>query len=96
MKISNVWIGFQRNGVCGEPFNVITFKAKEDGVTRNFLATMTVETDKNGEYPGKFNGSCRVVSLDNFTTKWRGDVFEDELRPYLVKRYEGFEKSAII
>jgi hypothetical protein len=52
---------------------LVTFKDDENK-KREAIATLTVDCDDFGEYPARFNGSCRVITPDNLDDHWRGDV----------------------
>ena len=73
--------GYQRNGISGEGFYYFRIQfSDDDNKTREAIATLTVESDMDGEYPERFNGSCRIVTPDNLEDYWRGDNFESEIR----------------
>lgn len=75
--------GYQRNGVGGEGFYYFRITWDDENKNkREGIATLTVTGDQDGEYPEKFNGSCRVVTPDNLDDHWRGDVFEGEIRKH--------------
>jgi hypothetical protein len=81
MKVHIKKYGYQRNGICGEGFHYFKIEFREDNKLKTWaIATLTVECDEQGEYPEKFNGSCRVVTPDNLDCHWRGDQFETEIR----------------
>lgn len=81
LSVKIIEYGYQRNGIGGEGFFyfLISFKS-DNGKTRRAIATLINDTDKNGEYPEKFNGSCRVITPNNLADHWRGDNFEYEIR----------------
>lgn len=74
-----VEIAFHRNGVGGTPFFAVRFK---DGENCLYLAILT-----------HTYGECYVICTDLLESEgvgfgrnsWRGDAFEDELRPAILK-----------
>jgi hypothetical protein len=88
MKVTIKNHGYQRNGVGGEGFHYfeITWK-DDDNKQRTGVATLTVINDIKGEYPERFNGSCRILTPDNLDDHWRGNVFEGEIRKQHSKWY---------
>jgi|ERR1039458_8490105 hypothetical protein len=87
--LSPIWvisIAHHRNGVCGEPFYVVTFRDKECGT---MVATLfpTYSEDDNGHETYSPNGRCAVLNIDKLTegdiafgsNSWRGDHYEDTL-----------------
>lgn len=78
MKIVNIQnTTYHRNGVCGTGFYsaVISY---EDGV--NFRKRLLVTFEANETKINREN--CRVISLDNLTSNWRGDVIADTLQEF--------------
>ena len=75
-------IAYHRNGVCGAPFYAVLFTANEDG--KRYLASV-------------FEASAHVsvICLDRIAdhgvtfgdNSFRGDHFEDELRPAIAQHH---------
>jgi hypothetical protein len=73
--------GYQRNGVGGKGFYYFKISFKDDNLKRReAFATLTVNCDEISDHPEKFNGSCRVITTEDLSEHWRGDVFESEIR----------------
>lgn len=73
-------IARHRNGVCGNPFHVVTFTAKCDG-TRRFVATVF---DEPGSCAVLDRGLLNKGTVEFGVNSWRGDHFEGELRPAIT------------
>lgn len=77
-------IDYHRNGISGEGFHAVRFRADDgDHKLRHFLGIVFEES-----------GYCAVICLDylpmygvDTPNHWRGDVFETELRK-CIKRAE--------
>ena len=90
MKIKVTKISRHRNGVAGEPFNVVLFNWRDGRTTRKMVATLF-----GGLSAGtKTNGLCAVLdtnqtAIDNIEfangNSWRGDDFEPELRAAITQ-----------
>ncbi len=60
------------------------FKRLAGGGWRPMVATMHTGDQDD---PEEFNGSCRVVAVNDISLIWRHDVFEGWLRPELARFY---------
>jgi hypothetical protein len=77
---------YHRNGVCGEPFELLTFEMSENGAKSKMLAIRFA--DRN---PDKYGFECPKIAILDIEmlskgiismgdgNAWRGDVFADHL-----------------
>jgi hypothetical protein len=80
-------VRFQRNGICGVPFNTLSIEAEIDGEARRFIATVfqgEYREAPDGSEQWLDNGYCAVQEIYEDGTLgdsgWRGDQFESALR----------------
>ena len=82
---------YHRNGVCGEPFQLLTFEMAEDGTKHKMLAIRFAD-----ENPDENGFSCPKIAILDIEmlskgiistgegNAWRGDVFADHLDKYFT------------
>lgn len=77
-------VEYHRNGVWGQPFNVVTFTQKNGHKNQNMIAILFVDS----------GGNCAVFDTDLLgqgniafgKNSWRGDIYEKEMRK-VVEEY---------
>jgi len=74
MKLDILHYAHHRNGICGAPFDVLLFRAPEEGIMlailfeeQSHVAVLNVDKLAQGDIAFRSNS-------------WRGDVFEPHLR----------------
>lgn len=73
-------VEYHRNGVCGEPFNVITFTSQDDNA---MIATIF---ESPGHVAVLSLGLLAEGNIRFGSNSWRGDRYEDELRTAIKER----------
>lgn len=88
MKLEIIEASYHRNGVGGVGFTAILFKDLSDKKQGMMIASL---------FDGDERGYCSVYSVNELAkgniafargNSWRGDVYEDALRPLLEKYQE--------
>lgn len=79
IKVSILERSYQRNGICGEPFEVVKFHLQEGGDDGGTLIATIRGNDKLKAE------TCRVIDPTNLSSHWRGDVLGYELIKVLRK-----------
>jgi hypothetical protein len=80
MEIPNIEVknvSWHRNGVCGVGFYSVAFDYQDGEKARSMIANVFNEA-----------GYCAVIDVNEPLTCWRGDYFEDLLRP-ILKTHQG-------
>lgn len=90
MKLKIKKIAHHRNGICGEPFDIVLFADKQYRPMRNMMAII-------------FETKTCVAVLDTDLlaggviefgqNSWRGDTYEADLRAIIDQYYESLRKS---
>jgi len=78
-------VTYHRNGICGRQFYSVRFSFDNDErIMDNMLAVVPHAACKSGD-----GAECFVIDMNNPTSYWRGDDFNDQICAAVAEYEEG-------